>query len=197
MPIRKAKIIGKTAKKPLKTKKSVKSSAAKLSKITLKAKSSVKRKAVKYIPKGSATVTPYLIVHHAADALKFYKKIFGAKEKLRFAASKSKKLLHAEIKIGDSIVMLADECPEMNCLSPRSIGGTATFLHLFVEKVDAVVKKAIAAGATLLRPIQDQFYGDRSGTIIDPFGHVWSIATHIENLTDKEIKKRFDAMRGK
>jgi PhnB protein len=180
----------------LKTKKAAKTSSAKLTKATSKVKSS-KRKTVKYIPKGCSSVTPYLIVHHAADALKFYKKALGAKEVSRFADSKSKKVMHAEIRMGDSLVMLADEFPEMNCLSPRSIGNTPIFISLYVEKVDKMVKKAVALGATLLRPVQDQFYGDRSGTIRDPFGHIWTISTHMENLTEKVIHMRFEAMKGK
>jgi PhnB protein len=145
--------------------------------------------AVKPIPEGYHTVTPYLIVKGAAQALEFYQKGLGATEVMRLAGP-SGKVMHAEIKIGDSIVMLADEMPEMGAKSPQSIGGSPVGICLYVEDVDARFKQAIAAGAKEERPVKDQFYGDRSGTLRDPFGHQWTIATHKEDLTPEEIGKR-------
>lgn len=174
--------------------KSTRKTAKKVNKkTTLKTKSPAKKKLskVKPIPKGYAAITPYLIIQNAADALKFYKKAFGAKEIMRFAHPNSKKIMHAEIKIGDSMVMLAEECPEMQCHGPKSVGGTPVLIHLYVEKVDAVTKKAIASGAMVLRPLANQFYGDRSACVMDPFGHIWSISTHIEDVSPKEIYRRY------
>ncbi len=131
---------------------------------------------VKPVPPGHHTVTPYLIVGDAASALEFYQTAFGA-----------------EIRIGDSVIMLADEHPEINARSPRSLGGSPVSIHLYVADVDAVTDLAIAAGATVLRPVKDQFYGDRSGTVADPFGHIWHIATHKEDLTPDELHKRVAA----
>ena len=145
--------------------------------------------AVKPVPEGYHTVTPYLIVKGAAKALEYYQKAFGATEVLRLA-DPSGKVMHAEIKIGDSIVMLADEFPEMGAKSPQTLGGSAVGICLYVPDVDARFKQAIAAGAKEERPVVDQFYGDRSGTLIDPFGHKWTIATHKEDLTPEEIGKR-------
>jgi PhnB protein len=148
--------------------------------------------AVKPIPDGYYTVTPYLIVRDAARALEFYKKAFGATELLRLA-DPSGRIGHAEIKIGNSPVMLADEHPEMGIRGPQSIGGSAVIIGLYVEDVDALFGRAVAAGATVTRPVKDQFYGDRAGTVTDPFGHVWSIATHKEDVSPEEIRKRFEA----
>jgi len=150
--------------------------------------------AVKPIPDGYQTVTPYLIVSGAAKALEFYKKAFGAKERMRLA-SPDGKVGHAEIQIGDSVVMLADEFPQMGAKSPQTIGGTPVGICVYVEKVDSVFKQALAAGGKEERPVKDQFYGDRSGTLIDPFGHKWTIATHIEDVTPEEIGKRMAAMK--
>jgi PhnB protein len=150
--------------------------------------------AVKPIPDGYQTVTPYLIVSGAAKALEFYKKAFGAKERMRLA-SPDGKIGHAEIQIGDSVVMLADEFPQMGAKSPQTIGGTPVGICVYVEKVDSVFKQALAAGGKEERPVKDQFYGDRSGTLIDPFGHKWTIATHIEDVTPEEIGKRMAAMK--
>jgi PhnB protein len=150
--------------------------------------------AVKPIPDGYHTATPYLIVKDAAHALEFYKKAFGAKELMRFA-DPSGKVGHAEIKIGDSPIMLADEFPEMGARSPQSFGGTPVSLLLYVKDVDAAASQAIAAGATVVRPVKDQFYGDRSGTFADPFGHVWTIATHIEDVSEEEMHKRMAALK--
>ena len=147
----------------------------------------------KPIPKGYHAVTPYLSVQGAADAIAFYKKAFGAKEVMRMPGAGGT-IGHAEIQIGDSRIMLADEFPEMNFRSPRSVGGTPVTIHLYVQDADKVAKKAVAAGAKLLRPVADQFYGDRSGSLEDPFGHVWHIATHVKNIPMKELKKRAAAM---
>src|SRR6185295_16707190 len=133
---------------------------------------------VKPIPDGYHTATPYLIVKGASDAIDFYKKAFGATELMRMPGPGGC-VAHAEIKIGDSPIMLADEFPQMDARGPKTIGGTPVGLMLYVEKVDEVFARAIAAGAKELRPLQNQFYGDRSGTLEDPFGHKWTIATHI------------------
>jgi PhnB protein len=132
-------------------------------------------------------------VQGAADAIAFYKKAFGAKEVMRMPGPRET-IGHAEVQVGDSRIMLADEFPEMNFRSPRAVGGTPVTIHLYVTDVDKVMKKAVAAGAKLLRPVTDQFYGDRSGSLEDPFGHVWHIATHIEDVPMKELKKRAAAM---
>jgi PhnB protein len=147
-------------------------------------------KAAKPIPDGYHTVTPYLIIKGAAKALDFYKKAFSATELMRLADPKSDNIGHAEIKIGDSTIMLADEYPDMGYRSPKSLGGTPVSLMLYVKDVDGLARQAVAAGAKELRPVKDQFYGDRSGTFEDPFGHVWTIATHTEDLTPDEIEKR-------
>jgi PhnB protein len=143
----------------------------------------------KPIPDGYHTATPYLIVNDAARALEFYKKAFGATETMRFAGPGGK-IMHAEIKIGNSPIMLADEYPEMGARSPQTLGGSPVSLVLYVENVDAWANQAVAAGAKVQRPVQDQFYGDRTGTFEDPFGHVWSIATHKEDVTPEEMQRR-------
>ena len=144
---------------------------------------------VKPIPEGYHTATPYLIVKDAAKAIEFYEKAFGAKEMMRMAQPDGR-IGHAEIKIGDSPIMLADEFPEMDARSPQSLGGSPVSILLYVEDVDAMFTQAVAAGATVQRAIADQFYGDRTGGVRDPFGHVWYIATHKENVSPEEIKKR-------
>jgi PhnB protein len=144
---------------------------------------------VKPIPDGYHTITPYLSVKGAADAIEFYKKAFGATEVMRLAQPDGR-VGHTELQIGESRVMLADEFPEMNFRSPDSIGGTPVHLHMYVENVDAVVSQAVAAGAKLVRPVQDQFYGDRLGTVADPYGHVWHVSTHKEDLSIEELRKR-------
>ncbi|HEV8584345.1 MAG TPA: VOC family protein [Methylomirabilota bacterium] len=145
--------------------------------------------AVKPIPEGYHTVIPYLSIKGASDAIEFYKKAFEAKELMRMAQPDGR-IGHAELQIGDSKVMLADESPEMDFRSPRSVGGSPVMLHLYVEDVDTVVGRAVASGAKVLRPIQDQFYGDRSGTLADPYGHLWHVATHKEDLSPEEIGRR-------
>lgn len=147
-------------------------------------------KAVKAIPDGYHAVTPYLLIRGAADAIEFYKKAFGAEEVLRLQGPDGK-IGHSEVKIGDSRVMLADEHPDMDFLGPQSRGGTTVSLLIYVPDADTLFAQAIAAGATEMKPLCDQFYGDRSGTIVDPWGHVWSIATHIEDLEPAEIQRRF------
>lgn len=147
---------------------------------------------VRAIPEGHHTVTPYLIVSDAAGALAFYKKAFGAEELMRVAAPRGK-IGHAELRIGDSVIMLADEYPDMNARGPHAFGGSPVSIHLYVEDVDTVARQAIAAGATVVRPVQDQFYGDRSGSFTDPFGHSWHVATHKEDLTPEELDKRVKA----
>ena len=148
---------------------------------------------VKPIPDGYHSVTPYLIVRNGAQALEFYKQAFGATELMRMEQPGGK-IGHAEFQLGDSRVMLADEFPEMGAKSPDSIGGSPVGLMLYVPDVDARFKQALAAGAKELRPVKDQFYGDRSGTLVDPFGHQWTIGTHTEDPSDEEIKQRMAAM---
>lgn len=144
---------------------------------------------VKSIPDGYHAVTPYLSLKGAAGAIEFYKSAFGAKEVMRMPGPDGT-IGHGEIQIGDSRIMLADEYPQMNFRSPKSFGGSSVHIHLYVEDVDSVIKQAMAAGAKLLRPAADQFYGDRTGTLEDPFGHVWHVATHKEDLSLKEMEKR-------
>lgn len=141
------------------------------------------------IPEGYHSITPYLIVTGAASAIEFYKHAFGAKEVMRIPHPDGR-IGHAELQLGDSRIMLADEFPEMGARSPMSLGGTPVSILLYVEDVDAVTKRALAAGAKMLRPVKDQFYGDRTGTLNDPFGHQWTIATHKEDVSPDELKKR-------
>jgi PhnB protein len=147
---------------------------------------------VKAIPDGYHNVTPYLFVKGAVGAIDFYKKVFGATEIMRMAGPTGK-IMHAEVKIGDSIVMLADENLQTGVMSPQTIGGYSVGLHVYVENVDAVIQKAVENGAKPLRSIKDQFYGDRSGSVLDPFGHMWSVATHVEDVSPEEMRKRMTA----
>lgn len=147
------------------------------------------RSNVKPIPEGYHSVTPYLIVKGAAKAIGFYKQAFGATETLRVPQPDGR-IVHAELKIGDSTIMLADEFPERNIRGPESLGGTPVTMHLYIEDVDMVAQRAVAAGAKEIRPVQDQFYGDRSGMFADPFGHQWNISTHVEDLSAEEVGKR-------
>ncbi len=144
---------------------------------------------IKAIPDGHHTATPYLVITNAGKAIEFYKEAFGAMERMRLA-SPDGKVMHAEIKIGDSPIMLCDECPDWNALSPQTIGGTAVSIMLYVEDADTVVNRAVEAGAKLLMPVADQFWGDRCGTVTDPFGHKWTVATHTEDVSPEEICKR-------
>ena len=149
---------------------------------------------VKPIPEGYHSVTPYLIINGAGDAIDFYKKAFGATELFRMPAPEGK-IGHAEIKIGDSPIMLADESLEMGYKSATTLSGSPVSLMIYVEDVDKVYNQAIAAGGTEVKGVQDQFYGDRSGTLKDPYGHVWHIATHKEDVTPEEMDKRMAAAR--
>ena len=144
---------------------------------------------VRPVPEGYHNVTPYLIVSDAAGAIEFYKTAFGATELMRMGAPGGK-VGHAEIRIGDSRIMLADEFPDMGARGPKALGGSPVNLHLYVEDVDGVARQAVAAGAKEVRPIKDQFYGDRSGTFEDPYGHVWHVSTHKEDVPEGELKRR-------
>ncbi|MET3434774.1 PhnB protein [Herbaspirillum seropedicae] len=141
------------------------------------------------LPAGYHSVTPYLIVHASAEAIAFYQRAFDAVEIMRLDGPHGK-IWHAELQIGDARIMLADEHPELGFFSPQTLGGAGVSLLIYVADVDAVFNQALAAGAVQLRPVQHQFYGDRSGTLRDPFGHVWSVATHIEDLSTEEICAR-------
>jgi PhnB protein len=143
----------------------------------------------KAIPDGYHNVTPYLIVNDAAAAIEFYKKAFGATELMRMPKPNGK-IGHAEIRIGDSPIMLADEAPEMDARSPRTFGGSPVSIFLYVDDVDTTFARAVDGGAKVQRPLADQFYGDRTGGVEDPFGHVWYIATHVEDVPPEEMKKR-------
>jgi PhnB protein len=147
---------------------------------------------VKPIPEGYHSLTPYLIVDGGAKALDYYKKAFGATELMRM--EHEGKIAHAEMKIGDSPFMLSDEHPEMGFKGPKTIGGSAVGLMIYVDDCDAIFKQAVDAGGTEKKAVQDQFYGDRSGTLEDPFGHIWTVATHKEDVTPEEIDKRLAAM---
>ena len=148
---------------------------------------------VKPIPEGYHSVTPYLIVKGAAAAIEFYRKAFNGTEIMRLGGPDGR-IGHAEIQIGDSRIMLADEHPQVNALAPQSPGSSGVGLCLYVDDADAVVAQAINAGAKIQRPLQDQFYGDRSATLEDPFGHVWTVATHIEDVPPDEIHRRMEEM---
>jgi PhnB protein len=148
--------------------------------------------AVKPIPEGYHTVTPYLAVDDAAAAIEYYKKAFGAKERVRMNAPDGK-IGHAELEIGDSLVMLSDPFPQASTKPPKELGGTSASVFMYVEDVDAVVKQAVDAGATIEMAIANQFWGDRFGTVADPFGHLWSIATHVEDVPPEEMAERAKA----
>jgi PhnB protein len=151
---------------------------------------------VKPIPEGYPQVTPYLHVSGAAAAIEFYQSVLGAQERMRMPAPEGK-LGHAELQLGESIIMLADEFPDMDVRGPRTVGGTPVTLHVYVDDVDAVFDAALAAGAISLRPVENQFYGDRTGQFEDPFGHRWSVATHVEDVPPEEMEKRMaEAMAG-
>ncbi len=148
---------------------------------------------VKPIPDGYHSVTPYLSIKGAADAIEFYKQALGANELFRMAMP-SGDIGHAEIMIGNSRIMLADPCEEFNFRSPKVLGGSSVGLHVYVEDADKLFAQAVAAGAKVVKPVQDQFYGDRGGTLEDPFGHVWFLATHKEDLAPEEINRRAEAL---
>ena len=151
---------------------------------------------VSHTPKGYHTATPYLVIKGAAAALDFYKTVFGAAEIMRMPGPGGM-VMHAEIKIGDSMIMLADEFPDMGFRGPQSLGGSPVGINLYFPDVDARFALALKSGATEKRPVQNQFYGDRSGTIVDPFGHVWTIATHVEDVAPEEMNRRFEAEKKK
>ncbi len=144
---------------------------------------------VQPIPEGYPQVTPYLSVDGAAAAIDFYGAVLGATERMRMPAPDGK-IGHAELQLGDSVIMLADESPEIGFRSPKAIGGSPVTLSVYVDDVDAVVARAEQAGATVVRPVETQFYGDRSGQFQDPFGHMWSIATHVEDVSPEEMGRR-------
>jgi PhnB protein len=145
------------------------------------------------IPAGHRTVTPYLAVKNGAKALEFYTKAFGATEVYRLMVPDGR-VGHAEIRLGDSLIMLADEFPEYGGKAPDTLGGSPVAIHLYVEDVDGFVKRAVAAGAREVKPVMDQFYGDRSGQLEDPFGHLWWVATHKEDVAPEEMDRRVKAM---
>jgi PhnB protein len=147
------------------------------------------------IPQGYHSITPYLIVDGAARALDFYKNAFGATEMFRMPGP-GDKIGHAEMKIGDSVIMLADEHPEMGARAPGSIGGSPVSIVLYVDDVDKMSARATAAGAKVTRPVADQFYGDRAGSFEDPFGHQWHIHTHVEDVSSEEMQKRLAKVQG-
>ena len=147
------------------------------------------------IPEGYHSVTPYLSIKGAAAAIDYYKEVFGATELFRMGGPDGK-IGHAEIKIGNSPIMLADEYPEMEFVSPQTLGGTPIGLMIYVDDVDTMFKHAISGGAKEVKPLQNQFYGDRSGTLRDPFGHVWTVATHIEDVAPEEMERRAAAAHG-
>ena len=148
---------------------------------------------VKPVPDGHRTVTPYLAIKNAAKALDFYQRAFGAVESYKLMMPDGR-VGHAEIRLGDSLIMLADEFPEYGGKAPDTLGGSPVSMHLYVEDVDAFVKKAVAAGAKERKPVADQFYGDRSGQLEDPFGHLWWVATHKEDVPPAEMQKRAEKM---
>ena len=144
---------------------------------------------VKIIPEGYHSINPYLVVRNADRAIEFYKNAFGAEERFRMHGPNGKVIMHAELKIGDSVFMLTEESSDMKALSPESIGASPVSLYVYVKDVDSVFNQAVSEGATILHPLKDQFYGDRSGYLKDPFGHLWSIATHKKELSPDELKK--------
>jgi PhnB protein len=148
---------------------------------------------VKAIPDDYRGATPYLCCKDAAKAIEFYVNAFGATEKMRLA-ERDGRIGHAEIQIGEAAIMLSDEYPQMGVRSPQSLGGSPVAIHLYVEDVDAMVARAEKAGATVIRPVADQFYGDRSGVLTDPFGHRWFIASHIEDVSPEEMDRRYEKM---
>ncbi|HUI26779.1 MAG TPA: VOC family protein [Candidatus Kryptonia bacterium] len=147
----------------------------------------------KPIPDGFHGATPYLCCRDAGKAIEFYKRAFGATEVIRLAEPGGR-IGHAEIKIGDAVIMISDEYPDVGATSPQALGGSAVTIHLYVPDVDAQVRRAVAVGATVQRPPEDQFYGDRSGTLTDPYGHRWMLATRIEDVSAEEMQQRYDAL---
>ena len=169
---------------------------AKRSKAKAGRKVPAKKARVQPIPKGYHEVTPYLSIRGAAQAIEFYKKAFGAAEVMRMPGPEGK-LGHAEIRFGSSRIMLSDEYPPMDFVGPQTRGGTTVHIHVYVKDVDGLVERAVAAGGKLVRPVENQFYGDRSGTVQDPFGHVWHFATHVEDVSPKQMSRRAAEMAAK
>ena len=147
----------------------------------------------KTIPEGYHSINTYLVVKNADKAIEFYRKAFGAEERFRMYGPDGKAIMHAELKIGDSIFMLSEESKEMKADSPESIGGSPVSMYVYVRDVDQIFNQAVSEGATVLKPVNDQFYGDRSGYLKDPFGHLWSIATHKKDLSPDELRKAGEA----
>lgn len=143
------------------------------------------------IPEGYPRVTPYLVVDGASEAIEFYRSVLGATERMRMATPDDK-VGHAELELGGSVIMLADEAPEMNARAPKTVGGTPVSLHVYVEDSDEVFNRAIEAGANELQAVEDKFYGDRSGSFEDPFGHHWHVSTHVEDVPPEEMEKRME-----
>jgi PhnB protein len=143
----------------------------------------------KPIPDGYPRVAPYLFIDGASAAIDFYRSVLGAKERTRMAGPDGR-IFHAELEVGDSMIMLGDQNPDMDVRGPRAIGGTPMMMHVYIEDVDSVFERAIGAGAKVLRPVEDQFYGDRSGRFEDPFGHRWDVAKHVEDVPPEEMEKR-------
>ena len=148
--------------------------------------------AVKPVPEGYHTITPALTIRDAARAIEFYKEAFGAKQRGDIAKGPDGKVMHAELQIGDSVIMISDEMPEFGALSPQSTGGSSVQLHIYLNNVDAAFDRAVKAGATVTMPVMDQFWGDRYGTLKDPFGHKWSIATHVKDMSEEEMMRAMD-----
>jgi PhnB protein len=144
----------------------------------------------KPIPDGYSTATPYLVVRDAAHLIEFYKDAFGAEERSCMCSPDDRYVMHAELKIGDSVFMLSDEMPGQECTSPSSLGGTTVAFYLYVADVDAAFERAVSAGASVRRPVQDMFWGDRTGELADPSGHVWTLATHVEDVTPEDLAQR-------
>jgi PhnB protein len=197
---RKKKAASKRKAKPAAKKIGLKKTKLSAKKPIVKRKKSVtKRKAkVSAIPKGYHSITPYLIIDDAKakTAISFYKSVFGAKQVFRMDKPDGK-VGHAELKIGDAKIMLSDKCPEMEQMAGKDYGSGAISIHLYIKNVDAIIKKAVSGGAKIIMPVQDMFYGDRSGMVKDPFGHMWCVSTHIEDVTPAKMRKRAAEVFGK
>lgn len=190
---KKTKVVTK-AKKKMTAKKTVAKVKKKATKATKASKVKKTKKAkVSAVPKGYAAVSPYLIVSNCADSIEFYKKVFGAKELVRMDQGNGK-ISHAELKIGENKIMLSDECLETNARAPESVGGSPVSIHLYVKNVDAIFNKAIEAGATVKKPVENMYYGDRNGAFQDPHGHIWFVSSRVEDVTPREMKKRAAAL---
>ncbi len=183
----------KAKKKAVKT---LKKSSVRKKKPVKKVTAARSRKKVSHQPKGYNSITPYLIVNDGNKAINFYKKAFNAKVVMKMDRPDGK-IAHAELKIGDAKIMVADECPSMGAHSPTNSNGTGVGIHLYIKNVDGVVKRAVSAGAKVIRPTENMFYGDRIAAVTDPYGHQWSIATHFEDVTQAQMRKRAAQLYGK